>query len=74
MEIFESGVEPANFAQAGGEILVSPQLINCVDEWIPQSRRKVVHVEAEAIRTFPVFDTGILSKSKCTAPLIRGRN
>jgi len=32
---FYSGVEPAKLAQAGVDTLVSPQLENCIDEWIP---------------------------------------
>ena len=32
---FYSGDEPAQFAQAGVCIFVSPQLANCADEWIP---------------------------------------
>jgi len=30
-----SNDEPAQFAQAGVSILVSPQLANCLDDWIP---------------------------------------
>ena len=34
-KLFYSGVEPAQFAQAGVWMLVSPQLASCADEWIP---------------------------------------
>jgi len=36
IKLFYSDVEPAQFAQAGVGILVSPQLANCVDEWIAE--------------------------------------
>ena len=36
-KLFCSGVESAQFAQAGVEILVSFQLANFVDEWIPRA-------------------------------------
>jgi len=38
-KLFYSGVEPAQLAQAEVDILVSPQLASCVDEWIPLGGR-----------------------------------
>jgi len=38
-KLFYSGVEPAQLALAGVDILVSPRLASCVDEWIPLEAR-----------------------------------
>jgi len=71
-KLFYSGVNPAKFAQAVVGILVSPQLANCVDEWIPLGvrlcmlRLKLLGRSLCLIQAQP--------KLKCTVPVICGRN
>ena len=71
--LFYSGVEPAECALAGVEILVSSTLASCVVEWIPLGRR-VLMLRLNLLGPLPVFDTGMRIKLKRIVPGIRERN
>jgi len=45
-------------------ILASPQLANCVDEWIPPEG----NVEVETVGSFSLSDTGIRPNSSALCP------
>jgi len=67
-KLFCSGIEPTKFESAG---VVSPQLTNCVDEWIHETRLCMLRLNA---LERSVFDTVIRPKPKCIVPGIGGKN